>query len=267
MIKAVKYVYNEHRLNIRRIFYMAKINVIKSTINTSIGLWWIFIKDLVYFSVFTGFRYLIAGSTDIEGMNFIIFVFTGLVPWFMANEVITGGSTAIIRNKSIINNIIFPLTIIPTIEVFSIFMKRITSLFFIIIIIAIFGTLKNINLLLVIYYMVAFIIIMIAYNLAISGLIALSNDFHQFITTTVRIIFYSLPILWSFERIGINNKIILLLKINPLTYIILGFRDAFVHNKAPDVEYSIYFWLVTIIGLLLGCKLQYKLRRYYSDFI
>jgi teichoic acid transport system permease protein len=76
-----------------------------------------------------------------------------------------------------------------------------------------------------------------------------------------------MPIIWSFESIRHIPWALYILKLNPMVYIIGGFRDAFVLGNAPDPEYTIYFWAVCILMFALGSTVQHRLRKYYSDFI
>lgn len=267
MIKAIAFVVSEHKNNLYRIWQMSKSHMQKQTIRTSLGIGWVFIRDLIYFAVFTIFRYLMSGSAQVEGMNFIVFLITGLVPWFFMSEVINNGTNAIKMNQAIINSIKFPITVIPTIEVLAIFLKRLFTLLVAFGISIGFGYFSSFRPLLFLYYFFAMLMLMILYNLIFSAFVAISDDFNQLYLSIVRVIFFSMPIIWSFERLGSLPWAIYLLKLNPMVYIISGFRDAFVLGHTPDLQYTIYFWAICLIMFAAGCMVQYKLRKYYSDYI
>ena len=267
MWNSLKYVFAEHKNNLYRIWQMSLSHMKKQTVRTSLGMGWVFIRDLVFFVIFIIFRYLMSGSAEVDGMNFIVYLVTGLVPWFFMNEVINSGVNAISMNKAIIKSIQFPITIIPTIEVIAIFLKRLFTLIIAFVVCAVFGYLKNFNILLLIYYFISMLLLMVSFNLVLSAFIAISLDFTQLYLSITRVIFFSLPILWSFEKLNNLNWAITLIKLNPMVYIIIGFRDAFVIGNAPNLEYSIYFWIVCVTMLFLGSFTQFRLRKYYSDFI
>ncbi|MBN1622866.1 MAG: ABC transporter permease [Clostridia bacterium] len=267
MIRAISFVFNEHKENLYRIWQLGKYHMQKQTIRTSLGIGWIFIHDLIYFAVFTIFRYLMAGSAQVEGMNFIVFLITGLVPWFFMSEVINNGSNAIKMNQAIISSIKFPITVIPTIEVMAIFLKRLFTLLVAFGISIGFGYLSSFRPLLFLYYFFSMLILMILFNLIISAFVAISDDFNQLYLSIVRVIFFSMPIIWSFETITGLPWAIYILKLNPMVYIISGFRDAFVLGNAPDLQYTVYFWVLCLIMFAAGSMIQYRLRKYYSDFI
>jgi len=106
-----------------------------------------------------------------------------------------------------------------------------------------------------------------AINFIICAFTAVSSDFQQLYMCVVRVMMFSLPIIWSFANIEEYKTLSLILRINPMAYVIEGFRRAFVTGGWPDITYTIYFWVVFVLLSLMGCFVQYRLRRYYADFM
>lgn len=267
MIKAIKYVFDEHKKNIDTIIKLAVVNMSKQTIRTTLGVWWVYIHDILYFSVFILFRILMAGNGYVEGMHSVVYLITGLIPWFFMNEVLNSGTNAIKGNKGIIQSIKFPTSILPTIEVLAIFFKRVFTFILVFVVIFYYGYIRQFNLFLFIYYLICMLILMWAINLSICALVAVSGDFNQIYLAFTRVLMFSLPIIWSFQNIIQYKVLTILLRLNPMVYVINGFRNAFVLGKEPNSIYTLYFW--TCILMLIGCGslVQYKLRKYYADFM
>lgn len=267
MLKSAKFILKEHIRNIKRIFLIGIAHAKKQTKNTSLGMGWLFIKDIVQFASFVMFRTLISGSRQIDGMFFIIYIITGSVPWKFMNEVINGGSQAIKRNGTIVKNIKFPVTIIPTIEVVSIFTRKLFTFLVPFVVILIFGDIKLFNPILFIYYFISMFVLMVSFNLISSAFIAISDDFSQLYSSLTTILFMLVPIIWSFDRLSRWPILVKIIKLNPMIYIIQGFRDAFVHGKLPTLYYSLYFWGVCILFYVVGAHVQFKMKKYYADFM
>lgn len=267
LIKSIVFIFNEYKNHKVSILNIAKENMRQQTLRTSLGIGWVVIRDFVYFAVFIVFRLLMAGSGTIEGMNFILFLMLGMIPWNFMNECINGGIMAIKNNKSLLSSMYFPIVILPTIEILSIFMKRLFTLLIMLLAIIVFGDIKDINLILFFYYFVSMFVFMTLWNLIFSSLVAISNDFEQLYRSFTSILFYTMPVIWSFETFGSNSLLIQLFKLNPFVYIIEGFRDACVTGTLPDLEYTIYFWIVSIFLFFIGCILQFKLKNHYIDLI
>lgn len=267
MLEKVIYVFREHKTNLRRIIAVGVAHAKKQTVRTSLGFGWNIVRDIIRFSTFVMFRYLMGGSRQVEGMHFIIYIITGSIAWGFMSEVINGGSQAIKRNSAIIKNIRFPIVIIPTIEVVAIFVKRLFSLVIPFVVILIFGDITLFNPLLFLYYFTAMFILMTSFNFISSAFVAISEDFTQLYMSIARTLFFFLPILWNFSKISAYPTIITILKLNPMVYIIVGFREAFVLGHWPSLNYTLYFWAVCVVFFCVGSYVQFKMRKYYSDFM
>lgn len=262
----MSYILGEHKRYIRLLIKMAFMNTDKQTVRSSLGLFWTYFHDMVYILVFVAFRVLVAGNGTMMGMNSIVYMMTGMIPWFFLNDVLSQGSMAIRSNKGIVQSIRFPVPILPTVEVLSIFLRRIFSFAMLFMVVIAFGYIRYFHLLLLVYYVLCAIILSIAMNQIIAAFVAVSDDFRQLYDAFLRILIYTMPILWDFSRvrsIGIN----VLLRINPMVYVVKGFRDAFVCGPTQAIGYTIYFWSCIFVLFLAGSYVQDRLKKYYADFV
>jgi len=266
MLESIRYVVEEHKKNYRLMIKTAFMNMEKQTVRSSLGTLWTYFHDIVYVLVFIMFRLLISGNGNIMGMNSVIYLMTGMIPWFFINDVLNQGSMAIRNNKGIVQSIKFPTTILPTIEVISIFLKRIFSFAILFIVIIAFGYIKYFNVLLFIYYIICALALCISMNLVLTAFMAISDDFRQLYSAFVRVLIYTMPILWDFSRVD-SVLINCLLRVNPMVYVVKGFRDAFVLGCTQDLLYTVYFWGCTFMLFVMGCFVQNKLKKYYADFV
>lgn len=266
MIKSMGYILREHGRHIRLLVKMAFMNMDKQTVRSSLGIFWTYFHDIIYILVFIAFRMLMAGNGTMMGMNSIVYMMTGMIPWFFINDVLSQGSMAIRSNKGIVQSIRFPVPVLPAVEVLSIFLKRIFSFAMLFAVVVAFGYIRYFHLLLFAYYVLCALILSIAMNLTIAALVAVSDDFRQLYDAFLRILIYTMPILWDFSRIK-SLSINILLRINPMVYVIKGFRDAFVSGPTQAVGYTIYFWACVFILFLTGSYIQDRLKQYYADFV
>lgn len=266
MKKSMVYILQEHRQNIRLMVKMAFMNMDRQTIRSSLGLLWTYFHDIIYILVFIAFRLLIAGNGSVLGMNSTVYMMTGMIPWFFLSDVLSKGSMAIRSNKGIVQSIRFPVPVLPTIEVFSIFFRRLFSFVMLFAVVFAFGYIRYFHLFLFLYYIVCALALSVAMNLAISAFVAVSDDFRQLYDALLRVLIYTMPILWDFSKVrslGIN----VLLRINPMVYVVKGFRDAFVLGPTQQAGYTAYFWVCVFIIFLLGSYVQDRLKKYYADFV
>ncbi len=266
MFESVRHIWQEHRNNWRLILKIAYMDSGKQTVRSSLGIFWTYFRDLLFIGVFILFRMLISGNDEISGMDSIVYLVTGMIPWFFMNDVLVQGGMAIRNNRGIIQSIHFPVVVLSTISVLSILLKRILSFLLIFLVCILFGYGKTFHFGLFVYYMVAMLCLMLALNLVTTAVISVSDDFRQLYEAVLRIMIYTMPILWDFSRVTAVLPNVLL-RINPMVYIIKGFRDAFVLGHTQDTLYTVYFWGCVFILFFVGSFLQFRLKKYYADLM
>ena len=259
----------EYVKNWKLLIKLAYVHMAQSTVRSTGGIIWVYFHDILYFTAFTLFRILLTGNRAVDGMQNVEYLMTGLVPWLLISEVLNSATNAIRNNKVIIQSIRFPITILPGVEVLSILIKRGPTFLFIAIVCIYYGHLSFFHPLLFIYYFVSMIILLFSVTLLLAGIIAVSEDFHQIYMAFMKVLFFSLPIMWDFSYLKGTKYTswIIYLKLNPLIYLIQGFRDAFVLGNTQSVLYTSYFWIVVAVIFLSGCFVQNRLKKFYSDFI
>lgn len=77
---------------------------------------------------------------------------------------------------------------------------------------------------------------------------------------------YLTPIMWIPPE---NSLFKTLLMINPLVYLIEGYRSALIGTGylLDHVWYGLYFWTVTAGLLLVGAAVHLRFRRYFIDYV
>lgn len=268
-MSSIGFATREYVKNRKLLLKLAIVHMSQTTIRSTWGVVWVYIHDILYFTAFTLFRILLTGNREVNGLTSVEYLMTGLVPWLLISEVLNSATCAIRNNKVIIQSIKFPIIILPGVEVLAILLKRMPSFLFVFAVCIFYGHIMQINLLLVVYYFFAMAALLLALTLLFSALIAVSEDFHQLYMAFMRILFFTLPIMWDFQTLEKTQYAIWgeILKLNPLIYLIQGFRDAFVLGNTQPFTYLLYYWFVVAAVLLLGCYVQRRLQKFYSDFV
>ena len=266
MGNSMAFVWREHKQNIRLITKMAVMNMGKQTVRSTLGIFWTYFHDFIYILVFIVFRMLIAGGGDIMGMDSTFYMVSGMIPWFFLNDVLTQGSMAIRSNQGIVQSIRFPVVVLPTVEVCSILLKRMFTFAVLFVIAAVYGYMRTFRPMLFLYYLLCSVVLSVAMNLVISALVAVSDDFKQLYDALLRVLIYTVPILWDFSYVD-SAGLHVLLRLNPMVYVIKGFRSAFVYGSTQNAGYAVYFWMCVLLFFAAGSCMQDRLKRYYADFV
>ena len=76
-------------------------------------------------------------------------------------------------------------------------------------------------------------------------------------------LFYAAPIVYSPQVIPTEYQWIL--TINPMTYIINGYRDIFYYQQVPDITSLISLIGISIVGCVLGYIIFNKLQKGFAE--
>ena len=225
-----------------------------------LGVLWSFVNPLLQIAVYAIVFPLIMRS-NIE--HYTVFMVCGLIPWQYFSTVLNRSSFVMIENGNIIKKVYFPREILPLSLVTSETVNfLITSLIMIAFTIANgLGITKYILLfpiILVIQY-----ILQLGISLILSSVTVYFRDLQHFIGVLLQLFFYATPIVYSVETIPANYQWIL--KLNPMTYIIEGYRDILYNQCMPDLKMLGIILFIGIVGTVIGYIIFNKLQKRFAE--
>ena len=102
-----------------------------------------------------------------------------------------------------------------------------------------------------------------------SSLVIFFRDLTQIINIFLQVGIWMTPIMWSLEDLLAIYPILMVLKLNPLCYIVYGYRAVlFQTGSVASLGWmNIYFWAVTILVWLLGSHVFRKLKVHFADVL
>ena len=96
-----------------------------------------------------------------------------------------------------------------------------------------------------------------------SAITVYMRDIQHFIGVVLQLLFYATPIVYSIDTIPENFRWIL--KWNPMTYIIEGYRAIFYNQTMPDLKSLGVLGIISIIILIVGYLLFNKLQKRFAE--
>ena len=123
----------------------------------------------------------------------------------------------------------------------------------------------------VVYYVFCTLVLVLAILYTTSAITVFFRDLSQIIAIFVlQVGIWLTPIMWDAEaRLAAHPTIIKVLKLNPMYYVVSGFRDALLYKKWVWEKpfWTLYFWGVTLILFLIGVGIFRKLRVHFADVL
>ncbi|MCK5686588.1 ABC transporter permease [bacterium] len=224
-----------------------------------------FLLTLTLWFVFTcGFK----NGNSVNGIPFILWLITGLIPWYFFSESISKGVISIKEYAYIIKNMPFPIEILPVIKTLS---SLITHSFFLLVLflILLFYHLNNFIFFIpnLIYFIFCSMILSTSINYFTSSIFVIFKDTAEILKILVNFTFWLTPIIWNGNLL--TGKLKMLLYLNPVYYIINGYRDTLLYSKPfwNDLKGISSFWIITLILIYVSSKIFNKLKSGFADML
>lgn len=231
------------------------------------GLWNIISPIIQVFTYWFVFGVGIRQKAPFGNHPYFIWMLCGLIPWFFISASIIKGSNSIYSKGEMILKLQYPTSTIPVGTVLVNFYNHLWSMGILLIVMLVAGYTPTLYWLNLIYYMVYAILFLSALGLITSVLTMLARDFQNLLSSTIRLLFYLSPILWSPDKMPPDIQFIM--KLNPIAYITDGFRDSLLYNVSFYVYWkkNLFFLVLLLVMIVIGSNLQVKVRDDYIDLM
>ncbi|MFB5661495.1 ABC transporter permease [Alteribacillus sp. HJP-4] len=208
------------------------------------------------------------GVEGVEGVPFLNWMTAGIILWFFFQPAVIDGSKAIYTKVKMVSKMNFPTTVIPTYIVISKLYAHLALIFIVMIYMQATGYSINIYYLQFPYLLAATIALLVSIVMITSTATVLIRDIQLLIRSTIRVMLYLTPFLWTNDRLPEIVQDIM--KLNPLYYLVEGYRAAYFGDGwylLQNLNYTIYFWSVVLIFFIFGSILHMRFRRHFLDFL
>ena len=169
----------------------------------------------------------------------------------------------------LVKKVVFQIDILPIIKLISALFVHLFFIAFTIILYACYGYYPDLYTLQMLYYTFAMMILLLGLIYATSAIVVFFKDLGQIINIILQIGVWMTPIMWNIDGMELNPILITILKLNPMYYIVAGYRDSLI-NKAGFWEQpgmTIYYWILTIVLFIIGTKIFKKLKPHFADVL
>lgn len=234
---------------------------------SALGTLWAFLQPIItmvlYWFVFQlGFK-----SQPIDNFPFILWLMSGLIPWFFISEAITNATASLVDYNYLVKKVLFNINILPLAKIISVLIVQIVLILFAIVCYMVGGYLPDIYYIQIPIYLFYMVVMVAGISYVTATLFVFFKDVIQIVSIVTQIFFWLTPIVWSLDVMP--DAIQKVLVFNPFYYVVTGFRNAFVYKKwgNDSIIMTIYYWCAAILILLLGMRLFSKCKKHFADVL
>ncbi|MFC0233307.1 ABC transporter permease [Vagococcus entomophilus] len=253
----------------RKLLVQFSLNDFKSRYAGSMfGIIWAFVNPLVMVCTYS-FVFSHLKAAPAQGFPFVLYLITGIVPWFFFSDVLST-ATGVFREYSyLVKKVVFNIRILPTAKLLS---NLYTHFFFLAVAFVLsiaYGFFPTLQTLQLIYYLFCLAMFLTGLTWITASIQPFFSDISQLIGVVMQALMWTVPVLWSPEIFASSPWIVKILKLNPLYYVISGYRDSFLSQGWfwQHWAQTVYFWVITIALLLVGSLIFKKLKPHFSDVL
>lgn len=233
-----------------------------------LGIFWAFVNPIVTILIYWFvFEFGLKAVSPVNDIPFILWFTAGIVPWFFFSDAISNSTNSFLEYSYLVKKVVFKVSVIPIVKIISSMFIHLVFVGFIIFIYGIYGKYPNIYVIQILYYSICTFIFALAISYATSAMVLFFRDLGQIIGILLQIGMWATPIAWSYTIIP--GKYQWIAKLNPMYYVIEGYRDSLINQVWFWQRYNqtIYFWLISTIIFLLGALIFKKLKPHFSDVL
>ena len=241
------------------------------------GIFWAFVQPVVTVMVFWFVfeRGLRVGPTEAGGIQvpFVLFLVSGLVPWFFFSEALNSGTSALLGYSYLVKKVVFKVSILPIVKVISALFVHVFFVFFVLALFVFMGHFPGWYVLQIIYYSAGLFLLVLALSYLTCSVVVFFKDLREIINIVLTVGIWLTPILWNLEEMAAHTGNpgfwIAVFNLNPVYYVVSGYRNSLITQtglwERPLV--SLYFWgFVAVVGII-GMLTFRRLRVHFADVL
>ena len=262
MIGSASYLFSHFRL----MFRVVRNEWRTQYAGSSLGILWTLLKPWMLLSLYSVI-YVFIFRIRAEGMTtpqYVLYVFSGLIPFFMTAESLSQGVGSVTSSKAVIENKIFPVDLVPPKAIFIGQSPMIAGMPVVIIGSLWMGSGS--------WTMLALPVLWCFHILALMGILwimSLINVVFRDLQNFVQIMLITLLIAspFSYTPDMVPARLQPIIALNPFAYFVMAYQGILVRGHLPPI-FNCIFILVFSLGLFfLGSKFFSRAKRVIIDYV
>ncbi|MEZ3499128.1 ABC transporter permease [Pantoea sp. KPR_PJ] len=233
------------------------------------GIFWSILTPLFMLTVYTFvfsevFKARWHGGSSSKG-EFALLLFAGLIVFNIFSECLNKSPAIILSNVNYVKKVVYPLEILPVVNVFATLFNATVSLLVWIAAYLIFNGLPHYTIIYFPLIVIPLVFITLGLCWFITSLGVYLRDVGQFIGLLTTALMFMSPVFYSADILPDNFRTLMYL--NPLTAVIEQTRNVLYWGQTPDFKVIAIYWVVAFVICWLGFAWFQKTRKGFADVL
>ncbi len=227
-----------------------------------LGFLWTFINPLMQLAIYALiFPYLMR----VQEKNYAMFMFVALLPWIFFSTSLQSSTECIVENYNLVKKIYFPRQVLPL----SVATGGLVNYIYGLLVVLAGLLIAQINITVYILYLPLILLILYVavsgFCLMLSALNVYVRDLEHIVNIVTMAWFYATPIVYPFDMLPqwLQN----ILVFNPMTPVILSFRDILYYGTAPNLQHLLIAGCEAVVIFTAGVYIFNALEKGFAEEI
>lgn len=253
------------------IYQMTKREVVGRYRGSAIGLLWSFINPVFMLTVYTFVFSVVfkarwgASAVQESRTDFAVILFVGLIVHTLFAETLNRAPTLILANVNYVKKVVFPLEILPIVNISSVLFHSFASLLVLLIAFFIFNGFLHWTLVFIPLVLLPLVLLTLGLSWLLSSLGVYLRDVGQTITIIMTVMMFLSPVFYPISSLPKNLQPIIML--NPLTFIIEQARNVLIWGKMPSFSGLGIYTVVSVMIMWICYAWFQKTRKGFADVL
>jgi lipopolysaccharide transport system permease protein len=228
-----------------------------------LGAAWAIIRPVTTMLIFSFVFGRLAGMPS-DGLPYPVFVFAGLLPWNFFSAAVASSGQSLVGSSHLVSKVYFPRLIIPLASCGAPVVDFLVSMVVLAIMMAWWGVGWSAHLLALPLLMALLLFAAVGIGMLLSALTVAYRDFTHLTPFILQVWMYATPVVFPLSAVPPRWQ--WLLKLNPMTGIVEGFRAACL-GRPFDVGSLVFSAAVATVLFVVGVAYFEKVERRFADII
>jgi lipopolysaccharide transport system permease protein len=231
-----------------------------------LGNLWVLIAPLLILVVYA-VTYVAILRIRLAGLSstaYVVFIFSGLVPYLMAADALANGVGSVIASKSVLSNTVFPIDLAPVKAVLMSQAIMVVGMSVTVVGSALVGTLHwTVILLPLIWAAQALGLVGIVWFISLLNVIF--RDIQNLLTPILMMMLIISPIAYTPAIVPASLKPLIIL--NPFAYFVVAYQQVLVLGLVPSLDHAVVMLVLAVVPFAAGSWFFATSKRVIIDYV
>ncbi len=204
---------------------------------------------------------------DGHAVPFALYFFGGLVIWNLFSTAVGTSTESVTGSGYLLSKVYFPRAVLPLSTVLSATVTFGFELAVLFVATLLFAGLPSFHLLWLPVIVGVVVVLSSGLALLLSGVTVFLRDVAHFVSVFLQLWFWGTPIIYSMDFVADRAWLLRLLELNPMTGVVVSFRNVVMLNRSPDFDLLGYDALAALVALAVGATLFSRWQRTFAEIV